>query len=200
MTLWLTLIPQIPKSETVFKGHHDSVNAIKFNAELTFLLSGGMLFYLTIIFTTVTGILRQLWPHYCMGFGFTCPIPEDWRFLCWICHFNLLGHFTKELHSRRGWPSPSLCCWLWDRYHRHLQANLRECKGPPLLFCPIKFFWLRADLNSSKTSKPMMGQLRTLPLIGTFWGLLVRGLVTRKSGTCVCLPIYPPIYKLLTSW
>ena len=44
---------QIPTSETVLEGHRDSVNTMKFNADLTFLLSGGTLFYSSIILITV---------------------------------------------------------------------------------------------------------------------------------------------------
>ena len=41
MMLPFSLIKQIPTSETVLQGHRDSVNTLKFNGDLTFLLSGG---------------------------------------------------------------------------------------------------------------------------------------------------------------
>ena len=142
---------------------------------------------LSIILTTVTRTLRQLWPYHWMGFGLTCIVPADRRFLCWICHFHLLDQSVKEHHSGRRRPGPRLCCRFWDWYYRHLPANLREREClRPFFLCTTKFSWLSIYLNSSKTLKLMMGQLKISPSIDTFWGLLAPGLATRKSGTCVC--------------
>ena len=92
---------QIPTSETVLQGHRDSVNALKFNADLTFLLSGGTLFYWFITLTTVlTDCLDNSGFIIIWDLALRAPFQKidascagSVTSVCWI---NLLKNITPE--------------------------------------------------------------------------------------------------------
>jgi len=50
LQLILTHTQILQTSETILQGHRDSVNAIRFNADLTFLLSGGTLYAILFVY------------------------------------------------------------------------------------------------------------------------------------------------------
>lgn len=60
---------QLEFSGVVLDGHRDGVNAVKFDADLSMLLSGGMSFVCLLSVAYLP--FRQLWSYNCMGLGIT---------------------------------------------------------------------------------------------------------------------------------
>jgi hypothetical protein len=60
---------QLESSSFALDGHRDSVNAVKFDADLSMLLSGGKLFLPALISSLLTLVSRQLWSYNRMGLG-----------------------------------------------------------------------------------------------------------------------------------
>ena len=188
VTIWhypRSLIKQIPTSQTLLQGHRDSVNALRFNADLTFLLSGGTLFYSPILII-VTEYLDNSGLIVVWDLALRAPFQQidascagSVTFICWI---NLLKNITPGEDD----PAPAFAVGFGTGTIAIYRQTSENVSLWPLLLCTKFFSWLSPYLNSSKTLKPMMGQLRISPSIGAFWGLLVPGLATRKSGTCVC--------------
>jgi hypothetical protein len=65
---FLTNSFQLEPSSITLDGHHDSVNLVKFNADLSLLLSGGKLF-VCLLSLLLTIVSRQLWLYNHMGLG-----------------------------------------------------------------------------------------------------------------------------------
>ena len=71
-----------------------------------------------------------------MELGTAQTPPDNWCFICWLCHVSLL-----DQHQRlEGWHHRWKClahihCWVWNWYSCNLQAIFGNCKEVPLLKC-----------------------------------------------------------------
>ena len=162
-------LKQIPTSQTILQGHRDSVNALRFNVDLTFLLSGGMSFYHLNSLTIVTKCLDNSGLIVVWNLALRAPFQQidascagSVTSVCWI---NLLKNITPGEDD----PAPAFAVGFGTgtiAIYRQMSENVSVIR--PLFLCTKFFSWLSAYLNSSKTLKPMMGQLRISPSIGTF--------------------------------
>jgi WD40 repeat protein len=161
---------QIPTCETVLQGHLDSVNTLKFNADLTFLLSGGTLFYSSIILTTVlTDCLDNSGFIIIWDLVLRAPFQKidascagSVTSVCWI---NLLKNVTPGEDD----PAFAFAVGFGTGIIAIYRQSSENVSPFGHFFFRTNFFsWLSAHSNSSKTLKPMMGQLRISPSTGTF--------------------------------
>lgn len=117
---------QLEFSSIVLDGHRDSINAIKFDADLSMLLSGGKLLSACLL-RLLKPPSRQLWSYNRMGLGIIWTPPNNWCFIRRLRHVSLLDQRFEGWH-RRWKPFSCLRCWVWDWYNCNLQAIYRKCK------------------------------------------------------------------------
>ena len=78
------------ESTVTLDGHSDSINTVKFNIDLSMLLSGGKLFVYLPALVALIVVFRQRWSYNCMELGIVWIPPKDWCLICRLRHVSLL--------------------------------------------------------------------------------------------------------------